>query len=125
MQVYHDGIVPSAVYEVHEIEEACVGSIEGFSTPPLTVETVRWGDVAAAFTDGQWGSPDDAIDIVADVVAMLDKFSNRAGAPVTARADVEPAVPDQRINITDVTRILDGFRGLPYPFAISATPCNQ
>ncbi len=124
VHVYHEGIIPSGIYEMQAVEEACTNSPEGFSTPALTMEASRWGDVGAAFAGGQWGPPDDLVDIVVDVVAVLDKFSNRPGALTTSRADVEPAVPDQRINITDVTRVLDAFAGTPYPFTISTTPCN-
>ena len=62
--------------------------------------------------------------IVTDILAMIDKFANRAGAPAKARADLEPAALDMKINISDVTFGLDGFRGLPYYFAPPAAgPC--
>ena len=50
-----------------------------------------------------------------DVTALLDKFKNSRGALITARADIEPGIPDQQINISDVTFALDGFRGRGYP----------
>ena len=60
--------------------------------------------------------PDGTVGVTSDVTAILDKFKNLPGAVAKARADIEPALPDQRINITDVTYCLDGFLGLPYPF---------
>jgi hypothetical protein len=57
-------------------------------------------------------------------VAVLDKFGNRPGAPQKIRADVEPATIDFKINITDVSRVLDAFRGLAYPFPPPSWPCG-
>jgi len=55
--------------------------------------------------------------VTVDVTACLDKFKNAQGAPIKARCDVEPNVPDGKVNITtDVTQILDAFIGYPYPF---------
>jgi hypothetical protein len=59
---------------------------------------------------------------------VLDKFRNLVPpslpcpAIIKARADVEPQTPDQLINITDVTLVLDAFRGFPYPFSPSGPP---
>jgi len=41
---------------------------------------------------------------------------------IKARADIEPALLDHKINITDVSCALDAFRGWSYPFA-SPEPC--
>jgi hypothetical protein len=55
---------------------------------------------------------------VYDVTAAVDKFRNKFGAPIKPRADVDPNVPDGKINITsDVTRLVDAFAGDPYPFS--------
>ena len=122
--VYHDGIVPGGSYSVQEIDGACLaGNVPAFSSSLIRTMS-RWGDVAASTVGGVWAGPDGRVDIVTDVVAVIEKFSNRPGAPSKARADVEPAIPDQRINISDVTRILDGFRNLPYPFTAEGDPCG-
>jgi hypothetical protein len=34
-----------------------------------------------------------------------------------SRSDLDPNLPDQRINITDVSGTVDAFKGLPYPYA--------
>ena len=51
------------------------------------------------------------VGITTDVTAALDKFRNLPGAPIKARCDIEPAVPDQMVNMTDITSFLDAFRG--------------
>ena len=123
--VYHDGIVPGGSYSVQEIDGTCLaGNVPAFSSSLIRTMS-RWGDVAASTVGGVWPGPDGRVDIVTDVVAVIEKFSNRPGAPSKARADVEPAIPDQRINISDVTRILDGFRNLPYPFPAEPDPCGS
>ena len=46
-------------------------------------------------------------------------------APAKVRVDLDPETPDFLINFTDIVRILDAFRGLPYPFTPSNTkPCS-
>ena len=57
-------------------------------------------------------------------VFTLRKFSNLPGAPLKARADLEPALPDRRINITDVLAVIQGFVGGSYPFDPSPWPCG-
>jgi hypothetical protein len=32
------------------------------------------------------------------------------------RADIEPALPDLLVNVTDASRAVDAFRGFAYPF---------
>ena len=123
LHVYHEGIIPGGSYAVQEIDSACLaGDVPAFSSSLIQTMS-RWGDVAASTVGGVWLGPDGSVDIVTDVVAVIEKFSNRPGAPSKIRADIEPAIPDQRINISDVTRILDGFRNLPYPFPAVPDPC--
>jgi hypothetical protein len=124
VHLYHEGVVPGGIYEVQMIDSACPLTEASFSLAVATI-TARWCDVAGPFDTnaGTWGGPDQVVEIVSDVVAELDKFGNRATAPNKARTDVEPKFVDLKINITDVTRVLDAFRGLPYPFPPSADPC--
>ena len=44
-------------------------------------------------------------------------------APIKARVDLEPATLDRIINITDITRSLDAFKGADYPFPPGPPPC--
>ena len=60
---------------------------------------------------------DGVVNITTDATAVLDKFRNLVAAPTKIRCDIEPRVPDRRINITDVVYTIDAFRGAAYPFA--------
>ena len=112
-------IVPEATYTVQAV--ACVadpGNETNYSDP-LVITTSRWGDICGLWDSEnvRWSGPDGSIDVTLDVTACLEKFKNVLGAPIKARADVDPNVPDWKVNIsTDVTQILDAFKGYPYPF---------
>ncbi len=55
---------------------------------------------------------------------IIEEFKNTATAPIKAPADIQPRDVDLVIDIVDVTRSLDAFSGLPYPFTPSTTsPC--
>ena len=84
-----------------------------------------WGDIAGDFDSSAqlWLSSDGAVDIFPDVVAAIEAFSNRPGNPTKLRADVEPCVLDFKVNISDIVRLLDAFRGLPYPFEPGSLDC--
>ena len=55
--------------------------------------------------------------------ACVDKFVNYPGAPQKSRADVDPAVPDFKVDFGDIPAVVDGFRLLPYPYRPPADPC--
>ena len=87
-----------------------------------------WGDSAGGFDPdvgaaGAWVAPDRTVSIVSDVVAAIAAFGNTPGNVTKMRADVEPCVLDQKINISDIVLLLDAFRGLPYPFAPGQIGC--
>ena len=104
------------MYSVQAIDCAAdPGSEEAYSTA-LTVTTSPWGDICHSFDGSHWTAPNGTVDVTLDVTACLDKFKNAPGAPIKARADVEPNVPDWQINISDVSILLDAFRAEPYPF---------
>jgi hypothetical protein len=112
-------IVPGARYAVEAIACTCdTGSATSYSDP-LVITTSSWGNICGPWDAGnyRWSGPDTSVDIVFDVTACVEKFKNVAGAPLKPRADIDPNVPDGKINITsDVTKILDAFGGDPYPF---------
>ncbi len=127
IHISHEGIIPGATYAVQAIDSTCVLAESSFSEP-LLITTSRWGDVVSDCTTTPCGPPDGSIDVTTDVTAILDKFKNARGAAVKTRTDIEPATPDQKINISDVTYALDGFRGRSYPPnsfpAPSPPPCQ-
>ncbi len=118
-------IVPGSVIDIQSIvlgKDTAVGS--NYSAP-LTVSTAQvWGDIVSDCTTQPCGPPDGQVTIPTDAVSVLDKFASRPSAPIKARVDLDPAVPDQVISITDVVRVVDGFRGASYPFLIDALPCS-
>jgi hypothetical protein len=134
--VRHPGIVPQPdpptagseevpVYEIRMIDDTCdINDPSSFSDAKI-VQQVRWGDLVGARdastpSADKWLAPEGTATSVAigtDVTSMLDKFGNRAGSPIKARVDTEPCVTDGKINIPDVSRVLDAFRGIRYPFS--------
>ena len=124
VHVGHRGIVPEARYTVQTVDSQCDSNDEGTYAAALAIPTSRWGDVAGPFTNGGWSGPDGRVDITSDVVCTLEKFVNAAGAPIKARVDLEPDDIDHLINISDVTFVLNAFRGTKYPFAELPEPCN-
>jgi len=120
--VYHQAIVPGGTYELAVINDRCTTANEGNYSPPLAVSTSMWGDVVENCTVTPCLPPDGSVGVTTDATAILDKFKNDPGALIKARADIEPALLDHKINITDVSCALDAFRGWSYPFA-SPDPC--
>lgn len=58
----------------------------------------------------------EATHVITDVVATFDKFTNLMGAPLKARTDLEPSLPDLKIKITDAVYAIEAFTGGGYPF---------
>lgn len=129
LHVYGEGIVSShwdipsnslrpAMYRVQAIDQDCLDlSNDSSYSVPLTLIQSRWGDLVGNCGGDVCTPPDDVVGMTTDVTATLNKFKNLAGAPNKSRSDVEPSLLDQMINISDVTKVLDGFRGLAYSLA--------
>ncbi len=124
VHVYHEGIVPDGVYTLQAIESTCNMTFEPSFSLPLILSNARWGDVAGPFDPqaGAYSPADGVVSVPVDTVALVDKFRSLPGAPIKARADIDPAVPNMVINITDITRSIDAFRGAAYPFSPAAGP---
>ncbi len=127
VHVYSGSIVPSGQYAIQAIADGCSITAEGAFSDALNLFSSRWGDAVGTFdiVAQAWRPADGAVNITSDVTAVLAKFANRSTAPSKPRSDLEPDEPDQLINISDVTRDLDAFRNLPYPFAgpPAVNPC--
>lgn len=112
--VYVQGqdLVPSTNYDM----QLCFS--DGAISAAAVGATGRWGDTVGCFVDRAWGRADGRADMI-DITAALDRFRNAPLAPPLAWCDVAPAVPDGVVDITaDIVRIVDAFRGFPYPFAV-------
>jgi hypothetical protein len=126
LHVYHEVVIPGGRYTIQSVDTLCDAGIAASFSGPLVISQSRWGDLVGPFDAGTgvWAAPDNRNDITIDVIAVLDKFGNRPTAPSKARVDVEPGDTDGEINITDVVRTLDAFRGVSYPFSPPlSVPC--
>jgi hypothetical protein len=120
VHVFDEGITPGGVYDIQVINSAASLVIESNYSDPLTMIQSTWADLVKDCTTTPCGPPDGTTGIV-DVSAVLDKFKNLTGNVIKARADLEGSpsgdhrIPDQMINITDVTYCLGAFLGQTYP----------
>jgi len=107
-------IVPSSSYTVDVITQDCLSQNPNCMFT-AGMPTGRWGDVAPPFqapSPAPLSQPN-----IADVAAMVDKFRGLAAAIPVARADVNPAIPDRRVDIADVAADVDAFKGKAYPYS--------
>ena len=125
VQVFHEGIIPDAEYELQVLDSSCDPDNEDHYSLPLTLKTSRWGDVVGDCSTKPCGESNGGVDII-DILATLFGFVGNIDAMIKARADLEPACPDLVINITDALRCVEAFQGLPYPFApTTEDPCDS
>ena len=108
---------------------ALVGKGDGFNIyavrwPVLGFPGPTWKQAASIYGEGLLLVPTKGKPI-ADIIAIIGKFVSSVGAPSKARADLEPALPDQTINIADALSAVSAFSGLPYPFAPGPPPCGH
>jgi hypothetical protein len=116
VNVYHEYLVPGGTYDIQAIGEGCDTGDEAAYAAPLVLTTSIWGDTVGNCTVYPCSPPDGIVNVTTDVTAILDKFKNLPAAPLKTRCDIEPATPDQLVNITDVAQSIDAFLGLGYPF---------
>ncbi len=120
VHVFHEGIIPSAVYDIQVVEAGCALSQESSYSDPLRATTSAWGDAVGDCTTIPCGPPDGNKNLQ-DMTAFVDKWKNKPGNLTKARMDIEgsPAgdhrVPDQAACITDWTYCLGAFLGDTYP----------
>ena len=112
-------IAPTTAYEVRASADGI-----GFSAP-LAVSTIDlpapkyWCDVVGDFIEGAWTAPQGTVNM-SDIMAVLQKFSSAPGAPPLPWMDLDPEVPNTIVNMTDVQRAVECFKGGYYPFS---DPC--
>lgn len=124
VHVYHELVIPGAVFAVQVLNAGCDRSVvENFSAP-LELETALWGDTLEHCGTIPCLPPDGVVSIL-DVTAILGRFASDPNSISKARADLEPATLDLRINITDALAALSAFSGLEYSFAPPEPPCDE
>jgi hypothetical protein len=122
LQVFGEEIVPSSTYHVQAILDVCASSTgqDVNYSEPLAITTARWGDVALPFQEpspATLSQPD-----FFDVSAVIDKWIGLdPAAPIVARADLHPGIPNQSLNYFDISTVIDAWKLAAYPFSISTT----
>ena len=125
VHVFHEGIVPSGTYRVDAIDQICDPGDPASFSATIGHTTPRWGDTLLDLSADPPAPPEGTVNLV-DALGVLEGFSSVPGAIIKARADLEPACVDFRINISDVLASLAGFAGVRYPFApTAADPCDS
>ncbi len=120
VHVWNEGIVPGGVYHVQVVDAPCSTETEEDYSVPLILTQSNWADLVQNCTTTPCGPPEGSTGIV-DVTAVLDKWKNLPGNVMKVRADIEGSpsgdhrVPNQTIDITDVTYCLGAFLGDTYP----------
>lgn len=117
-------IIPGATYALQAISLGFSVAEESAYSEALDVTTPAWGDTVGNCSGDPCTPPDGSVDVIRDVVAIMDKFTNRQGAIIKARADLGPAIPEQLIDISDAVLALDAFAGRTFPFDAGTAPCG-
>ena len=123
LHVYSEEIVPSSEYDAQVIDQACDTSDPACYSTALTITTARWGDVTSPYqvTSPPLSQPD-----FFDVSAVIDKWQNtNAAAPITARADLDPQIPNRGLNFFDVSVVIDAWKSLAYPYHPLVRTCPE
>ena len=108
-------IVPDAEYEIQAVACGCDITDPAFFSAPLSVPTSKHGDTIISCDTCPCGDAEGAVNVI-DCVGVVARFVSADCAPLKSRVDLEPAEPDRQINITDVSRCVEAFQGLPYSF---------
>ena len=109
-------IVPVADYEVRPTPDGI-----SFGDPIITAtieepSPKKWADVVGSFNGVTWTGPDGVVNMD-DIMAGVQTFQQLAGAPHWTWIDLDGEVPNAVINFTDIQRLVQGFKGEPYPFS--------
>ena len=125
VQVFDYNVIPDATYTVEFFDEG-EPPTPSVDVLPLNLHTSLWGDVVGPYDAeaGYWTAPDGTVDVTSDVLAMVETFVSKPGFPRKTRIDVEPTLPDGKVYITDIMRVIGAFQGLPYPFEPQPFPCD-
>ncbi len=117
-QVHHVSdcqIVPAATYSLRTTPDGVTFS------DPLVVQTTpeplpkHWADCVGELVNGNWTPPNGFVN-TADIMAIIQAFEFVPTAPDPKRVDLDPEVTNAVINMTDVSMVVQGFKGMSYPF---------
>lgn len=123
LHVYGEVLVPEGTYEVRAIHQSCFTGANNNYSAAVIFDASLWGDIVSDCSVTPCGPPDGDADFD-DISALVDKFRNLLHAPVKARADIAPRLPDRVVDFIDIAWAVDAFRGPPYSFP-PPEPCPQ
>jgi len=115
MHVFGTGVIPGATYEVQTVDSTCVDLNDpACYSAPLVVQTGAWGDLAKPFKSVEIPTQPDFKDIAAEV----ESFLGAPGAPIKARAQLQPNVPDPNLDVDfkDIAEAVAAFVTGVYPY---------
>jgi len=115
IHVFGAGVIPGAVYEVQTVDTSCTDLNDPtcFSAP-LVVQTGKWGDIVEwIWYPGGPMQPD-----FQDIAAVVRSFMGTPGAPIKARVQLRPNVPDPNasIDFRDIAEAVSAFVTGVYPY---------
>jgi hypothetical protein len=131
--VYGAEVMPSSRYHVEAYPSICAGN-EGScvtTSPPVVLQTARWGDVAPVFNPPGTTTQPDAL----DVAALVNKFKALPGAPSAIATKLRDDVLNllQEVDALDIANDVDGAKGFAFSYdgpcpcpstvTCNATPC--
>ncbi len=116
VHAYGMEIMPSSIYTVQNIHQNCSAELtnEGNYSLPLIVPTGKWADVVAPFAATSSMQPN-----FQDISSIVGKFQGAPTAPIKARAQLQPNLPDPNAGVSfqDVFTAVSAFQGATYPFS--------
>lgn len=117
LYIADDEIVPDAVYEIESVKinpGPCDTAAYISKTADSTIRP--WGDVVGPWNGSAWTDPDGFVN-QNDIDAVTDKVMGETFAPPLARCDVDPNIPNNAANASDIAKISDAKNGSSYPYA--------
>ena len=77
--------------------------------------TKCWADVAGQWNGTNWTAPNQSVDFD-DVTAAVFLFQDHPNKPHRTWPEIDDRGPNMVLNFTDIQRIVEGFKGDPYPY---------
>jgi len=110
-------VIPSSMYDVQILPEACDGTAEPSYSAALQLSTARWGDVGEPLQEPSPASRSQPN--VLDISAAVDKLKDVPTALHKPRIQLQENDPDPTasINVLEISFTVDAVKAAGYPFA--------
>jgi len=124
VHVFGAEITPSSVYQIQTFAASCTGQESTCTNVscPARFTTARWADVWPPYNPRvtKTVSQPSALDLV----VIVNKFKNVAGAPFKRIAQLQPNLvePNADVGALDIVAAVDAVKLLPYPYS-GPCPC--